>query len=382
MGDNQISKSKAKRLKIQNDLKLQKQKKAIRTMWLILVPVVILAMVVYATLYLKSLKIDYGKYLNDDGTIKDIDINDYVTDNSKMMSFSKEELTPDNSIIDNDINNIIKQYGTLDTKSKDPIKMNDTVNIAYETSIDGSAVASVNAADGGADVLISYDQSTPKEYYDSFIGKKIGDTFTTKVKYPADFASPDVAGKKVTYNITILGRYEYPKFDDDFVKEHYSDKASTADEYREYLKNQYFESNLKSSIDESLSANCVVNRIPDNYVAKMEKILDNQYETYSEEYGITKYDIIGASSKADYQTKLHESATNYTKQLLMYQAIFENAGLTNSADIAHEYFINEKGYSEDDYTQAVKLYGTKYVTSLVIPDLVMDYLVDNVLITD
>ena len=382
MGDNQISKSKAKRLKIQNDLKLQKQKKAIRIMWLILIPVVILAMVVYATLYLKSLKIDYGKYLNEDGTIKDINIADYVTDNTKMMSFSKEELTPDNSIIDNDINNIIKQYGTLNTETKDPIKMNDTVNIAYETTVDGTAIASVNAADGGADVFISYEQSSPKEYYDSFIGKKVGDSYTTTVKYPKDYPSADLADKKVTYNITILGIYEYPKFDDDFVKEHYGDVANTADEYREYLKNQYFESNLKTSIDQSLSSNCVVNRIPDNYVAKMEKILNNQYETYAEEYGMTKYDIIGASSKSDYQTKLHESATNYTKQLLMYQAIFENAGLVNSADIAHDYFINQKGYSEDDYTQAVKLYGKNYVTSLVIPDLVMDYLVDNVLITD
>ena len=376
-----VSKSKLKRLKMQNDLKYQRQKRVIKILWLILIPVVLLSLTVFTIFYLRSKKIDYGKYLNDDGTIADINIDDYVSDNTKMMCFDKINLLPDNETIDNDIDSMLKERGVLETDNKRVILLGDTINISYESYLDNEPYASVDSSTGGADIIITRNQAEPDEYYESFLGKKVGEKFTTTVKYPTDYSVPDLAGKKLKYNITINGIYKYPKFDDEFVLTYYSDQASTAEEYRQIIVDGYYKDNLEDAIEASLSTNCIVNSVPDSYVSKVEKIFDKQYSNYAIEYGITNYELVGVEDEAAYETTLHESAAEYTKQMLMYQAIFEHNELTNDIDTAHKYLI-ASGYSEEGFRDAVSLYGEKYVTSLVIPDIVMDYLLENVVITE
>ncbi len=171
-----------------------------------------------------------------------------------------------------------------------------------------------------------------------------------------------------------------PEFNDEFVEKYLFNEASSAEEYEQKLIKSYYEENLKNAIQSSLSENCIVNKCPDNYVAKMEQIYDRQYENYTDEYGMTKEELLGVASTEEYEKLIHDNAVSYTENLLMYQAIYEAAGLKNDAATAKKILLN-RGYTEEGYQNALDIYGEKYVNGMVIDDIVIDYLMKNVLIT-
>jgi trigger factor len=59
-----------------------------------------------------------------------------------------------------------------------------------------------------------------QEFTDNLLGVRPDDKKTITVDYPADFASPGLAGKKVTYEaeVTAVRRKELPEADDEWVK--------------------------------------------------------------------------------------------------------------------------------------------------------------------
>lgn len=391
MGE-EISKSKKKRLAMQEERLKARKKKFINSLLSIVIPLCIIAAVAAIFMYRKHLKdintINYSKMFADDGTIKDINIDDYITFNYKDMSFSKAELMPDDATIANDIESLTIQHRYIPEDDTAVSKEGDSVNIAYKSSIDGVSYNEITKESGGLDIKIG-DETMTAGFDKALIGHKKGDSFSTEVSYDASYGVPELAGKTVKYDITFYGVYVTPQFDDQFVKTYLSLEADTAEGYKEKITNSYYESNLSSAIATSLSANYVINSLPEEYIAYDEKILRNleeeklnYYNQMYMAYGMDPMEnlasMYGLSSEEEVNAMIHENAVAETEILLAYQYVFVHEGLTNTPDEVKAYFTTEMNVTEEEYNEYLNQYGFPYMANTAMQGKVQKYLVDTV----
>ena len=371
MSEKEISKSKRKRLEMEKSRKMERRKKNIQTMWMILIPILILASVVAVVMYRKSQQINYSKYLTKEGTIANINIDDFVDNHFDEMSFSHDELMPSDDEITSTIDSMLEEHSALNTETTATTALGDKVNITYSASLNGAFYTEVTDATGGADILLEYGSSTiPDSYIDALVGKTPGDTFEADVEYPVDYEIAELAGQTLNYTFNIRGIYDVPEFNDEFVAAYYSDEAATAEEYRQKLVDDAYDSQLRSSIQQSLSVNFVVKATPDKYVANLDKIMENEYRT---NYGME--DLSGVESF------IHASSVQATETLLIYQSVFEKSGMTNTPDEVKAYLL-DNGMTEPEYNSYVDTYGYEYVAQMAMQGRTLDYMVEHVKILE
>ena len=388
MSEETISKSKQKRLAQQQAREEQRKKKVVKTFWLIFIPVAIVLVIAGCILYSDSQKLNYSKYLNQDGTIANIDVSQNITASYDTLSFSKSELMPSEETVQSDIDSLVEEHATINETRK--IAAADTVNISYTATADGVAVKSVTAEEGGEDITIG-DATIDAAIDEALIGHVGGDQVVEDVTYEEDYYDSTMAGKTVTYNITVKGAYDYPEFDDSFVAEYCSDKASTAAEYREKITNDYYTESLKDEITDSISLNCVVNTYPDKFLENTEKITresDKANYEYTkqmyESYGLSLnsiYEMYGLDSEEAYTDHVLSASKDTVRDAMFYQYVFENEGMTNTEDDVKAYFMST-GIDEATYSSYVSKFGYNYLANEALKARVLDKLTEIVTITE
>nr|MCR5127496.1 hypothetical protein [Lachnospiraceae bacterium] len=90
----EISKSQQKRQQQIQNRKAQKAKKAMVTFWSIVIPLALILSVVAAIVIYQRSKLDYSRYLTNDGRIRNVNASDYVTVDYESISFQKSDLLP------------------------------------------------------------------------------------------------------------------------------------------------------------------------------------------------------------------------------------------------------------------------------------------------
>ncbi len=101
--------------------------------------------------------------------------------------------------------------------AKTAAKTGDRVNITLKASIDGQQVE--DTAGKGIDLVLG-EAGRMADFDDALVGGKAGDTKKFDIKYPKDHNSPQVAGKKVNYEVTFnsVSKAVFPKIDAEFAK--------------------------------------------------------------------------------------------------------------------------------------------------------------------
>jgi trigger factor len=97
-------------------------------------------------------------------------------------------------------------------------KAGDRINISLTASIDGEQVESTG--DKGIDLVLG-EPGRIEAFDKELTGGKAGETKKFDIKYPKDHNPAQLAGKKVSYEVTYHGVSEpiYPKIDKEFAKE-------------------------------------------------------------------------------------------------------------------------------------------------------------------
>lgn len=391
MSDNTISKSKQKRLDMANARKQQKAKKALSVFWAIIIPLAVIGIVAGIIIYNKVVNapLDYSKYLTDNGTIAGIsNIDDYVTCSYENMTFAKADLMPADEYVDENIENVRQSYAELNSTAVSAD--GDKVNIYYTSYIDGAIYNSSSAENSGSNFVIGT-ASISEDFDNALIGHKAGDAFIAEITFPEDDLNAERAGKTVTYDIAFNGVYVAPEFDDAFVAEHFADTASTVEEYKNNLIDQYYRDSLTNAIASSISMNTIVTQYPEDYVRHASKILaeSNQadYEYYAElyaSYGLDSgslYEFYGYSTQEEYEAELLSQAYNNTADMLAYQAVFIKSGMTNTREDVLGYFTSN-GTDEASFNGYVDQYGYNYIANIALQGRVLDYLCDVVTVTE
>lgn len=382
--DSSMSLSKQRKLQRQKEIQQKKRQDKINKIIGICVIVAIIVGIgsfVGYKVYRNATKVvasaDYSKYIADNGFIDGvtatsaIDLADY-----KNITVPLSEVEYSDESVEADIQKQLEENKVLDKEATAAIADGDKVNIDYVGTVDGVEFEGGNSNGEGYDLEIG-SGSFIDDFEEQLIGHKVGDDVTVEVTFPEDYSTnPDLAGKDAVFQVTVNGIYVTPEFTDEYVKENLSDYATTTDEYRTYLKETNYNTNLEKWISDYLVKETTVNSYPKEYTAQLAATMKNSdysyYETmkayfasYSADYANSSFEDYMGMSEAKYDEQLKTTAKENTKAALIYQAILENEGVTVTLDDCKAYLL-ENGSTEDEINTQLEQYGTGYLVQRMV----------------
>jgi trigger factor len=387
-----MSASKAKRERIKDEREKAKRDEIKN----IAIVVLIIALVVafFASFYIRDwykeknrtvATTDYSGMLNEDGTISDVNVADYVkTFDVNGVKIAKADVEFTDEQVEEDIQNQLENFKELNTDKSLAVKDGDDVSIDYTGTMDGVEFEGDSAQDykltiGSGSFIDDFEQQ--------LIGTHPGDKVTVNVTFPDPYENnPDYAGKEASFAVTVKGIYELGQFNDEFVKKNLSDHAQTVDEYKQYLKDSNYESNLESAIDQYITDNSSAENYPKDYLKHLKSLQmtldENEYNYMAQmynAYGMSfEYSSVmaykGAKDQDEYEKLLQEAAEKACVQKMAIQDLAAQAGITVS-DEDYDKFVSENEMTDE----TVEQYGKPYIIQqYILPDKVKEYIKEHV----
>lgn len=366
-----ISKSKAKReAKRRQNEKIRRQRLFYKVTGIIISVAILLliAWVIGKQIYLMAIRTapnsDYSAGLTNDGKIEDIDVLSALSlvdyDN---ISIPENEVNATEEEVDEEINSMLDEYKELSTDSDIEIADGDEVNIDYVGTVDGVEFEGGSSEGSGYDLTIG-SGTFIDDFEEQLIGHNVGENFSIEVTFPEDYRNEDLAGKDANFAVTINGVMVSPELSDEFVEENLADieEVSTVAEYRAKIEKNIYAENLEEYLTDYIVENSTVNSYPKKYLKSIKSI-----NKYNDGMGNDIEDEI------EYEKELTERAKEDVKKAMVYQAIFESAGLTIDMD-AYYNELNENN-GEDYASNIIKTYGEGYIAQMEMREAVVDYLI-------
>lgn len=395
----EISKSKAKREERKKEVAKDRRHKHTAKITGIVIAAVIVAVIAVAagkSIYLAAIRTtsdsNLSAGLTADGKIEGVNVKDALTlVDYANISVPADEVAATDEEVEADINSTLESYKELNTDASLEIADGDEVNIDYVGTIDGVEFEGGNSNGEGYDLTIG-SGSFVDDFEQQLIGHKPGENVTVEVTFPEDYSGEEVAGKDASFAVTINGIKTVPELTDEFVAENLSGEdeenpITTADAYRESVKNRFYEQHLKDYLTNYIVDNSTVKSYPSAYLKAIKAVTkyDDEYmmQYYNQmfsSYGMSAYENVWDTRTDDindelsYEKELRERAKETVKSALVYQAIFEDAGLTIDMDAVIAEMTEENG--EEYVTNMKENYGEGYMAQAEIKDTVTDYLMD------
>lgn len=376
--DSGMSMSKARKIARKKEIEQMKRNAVVQKIVSIcLVAVLCVGLVSYIgySIYRKATRVvpnnNYSAALNENGFVDGVDaasalnLVDY-----KSIKVPLSEVEYSDESVEKDIKTAVEAKKTLNKETDAAIADGNIVNIDYVGTVDGKEFEGGNTNEKGTDLTIGSGKFVD-DFEDQLIGHKIGDEVTVNVTFPEDYDSEELAGKDAEFKVKINGIYDIPEFTDAFVKENLSDYATTVEDYKKYLKESKYESNLTTYLEKHLTENSTVVTYPEEYVKQMKSIIKYQDQTYYEALNQYYLDNLGYQafksfaeytkmSEAKYDKSIVEQAQEQVKNALVYQAILEKEGVSvTEADYLT--YLESQGKTKEDYEKDVETYGKGFV---------------------
>lgn len=387
-----MSASKAKRERIKDERAKAKRDEAKGIAIAVVVVIAVIAFfgAFYARQWFKEqnktvASTDYSAMLNDDGTIEGINVEDYVeTFDVNDVTLAKADLEFTDAEVEEDIQSQLENFKDLNTDKKLEVKSGDDVSIDYVGTMDGEEFEGGSAEDY---TLTIGSGSFIEGFEDQLIGTHPGDQVTVNVTFPDPYENnPDYAGKDASFAVTVKGIYQLGEFTDEFVQKNLSDKAQTVDEYKQYLKDTNYQTNLENAITEYVTNNVSAKKYPKDYLKHLKSLqmtIDEEEFNYMAQmyaaYGMNfDYSNVmqykGAANSDEYEKILQEAAEKACLNNMAYQDLAADAGIT----ISDEDFETFK--TDNQITDEVEeMYGKAYmIQQYVLPEKVRDYIEEHV----
>ena len=370
-GQTEVSKSKAKREERRKQVrKAKREAHAARITGIVISAVIVIALAVLIgrQLYIAAIRTtpgrDYSAGLTDDGRIENADMASMVTlADYKNIPIPEKEVEVTTEEVDEEINSTLESHKELSTDENLVIADGDEVNIDYVGTVDGEEFEGGNSGGTGYDLTIG-SGSFVDDFEQQLIGHKPGEEMTVEVTFPEDY-DEELAGKDASFAVTINGIMVTPELTDEFVAENLADteEVSTAAEYRAKVENDFYEQHLEDYLTDFVQENSTVNSYPKRYVKAIKSLLKYSDNSSGSEVG----------DEITYEKELTERAEDMAKEAMVYQAIFEDAGLTYDADAHNAELAEEMG---EEYADNIKeMYGAGYLAQNEIRQMAVEHLV-------
>ena len=389
VSESSISKSKAKRQARAAEVKAAKVKKNFDAIlgWVvgILLAVAVIGIIaagMYQHFTTTVSDSNYSAGLTDEGFVKGADLSS-VTDLGLVgMEIPFSEVEFSDETVESQINSDLQQHGFYSDDATATVKDGSAINLDYSGSIDGVQF------DGGTaenQVLTIGSGQFIDNFEEQLIGSHPGDNVTVTVTFPDPYDNnPDLAGKEAVFECKVNSIWTLPELDDEYVKTNHSDIADNVADFKAYIKDQGYKSNLDTYISNYVTENASASKIPSSYRNHLKQLLKysdeqsfEQYKTYMTYYGYSDAASMSFSdytqkSNSEYEKDLKERAIKQASMDLTYESIFKSAGLTID-DEDYKMILEYYGGEE----QALSTYGQSYVNQTAIKYAVIKYIREN-----
>ena len=391
--NNTMSKSKAKREARRKQVEKSRRKKLIWKIIGIAAAVIIIAAIAIAVgrkAYLAIIRTkpnpDMSAGITAEGKIEGVDTASLVElVDYENISVPADEVAATAEEVDAEINSTLEGYTELSDDESISVADGDQVSIDYVGTIDGVEFDGGSAEDysltiGSGAFIDDFEQQ--------LIGHNVGEEVMVEATFPDDYSNADLAGKDASFDVTIKGVMVTPELTDEFVAEKLSETegVSTAEEYRAKVENDFYEEHLEDYLTNYIMDNSTIKSYPKKYINTLKSILKyddtamlEYYNQIFASYGTT-YENVWDTRGEDiddefsYEKELTERAKESAKNAIVYQTIFEKAGLSIDMDAAIAEMTEENG---EDYVANIKnTYGDNYMAQAEIKNVVIEYLMD------
>ncbi len=367
----EMSKSKAKREERRKQVqKAKRDARAARIVGTAVALVVGVAIVaaVGRQLYILAIRTtpgtEYSAGLTADGRIENADMKTALTlADYKNISVPEDEVAATQEEVEEEINSMLESYKELKTDADLTIADGDEVNIDYVGTVDGVEFEGGNSGGAGYDVTIG-SGSLVDDFEQQLIGHKPGEELTVEVTFPEDY-NEEMAGKDASFAVTVNGINKTPELTDDFVAENLADteEVSTVAEYRAKVEGDFRKEHLRDYLTDYVVENSTVNTYPSKYIKATKSIL--------------KYGDNNTGSEIEdeiaYEKELTGRAEEQAKEAMVYQAIFEDAGLSFDIDT---FFAEQTEEMGEEYVDSIKeMYGEAFIAQSEMRQAAIEHLV-------
>jgi trigger factor len=391
----EISKSKAKREERKKEVaKSRRQKRTVKIVGYTIAAAILLVIVfaIGKQIYLSAIRTtsstDYSEGLTADGKINGVDAASVLNlVDFENISVPADEVKATAEEVDKEIESVLEQHKELSTDESLTIADGDVVNIDYVGTIDGVEFEGGNSNGAGYDLTIG-SGSLIDDFEQQLIGHKPGEEITVEATFPEDYGDEAVDGKDAIFAVTIHGIQKTPELTDTFVAENLAEteEVSTAAEYRAKIEDKFYKEHLEDFLTNYIIENSSVTAYPKDYLKAVKAVTkhddENMLSYYQQMFAssnMTAFENLwdlrddSISDELKYELELNTRAKEATKEHLVYQAIFEKAGLT--LDMEAHYAELTESNGEDYVTNMKETYGEGYMAQGQIRETVVDYLV-------
>lgn len=293
--------------------------------------------------------------------------------------------------VDEEIQAMLEYYAELVEVDRAAVE-GDTVNINYVGLKDGVAF------DGGT---VDSEEGTDLElgsnsYIDGFedglIGAVAGEKRDLNLTFPENYTNADLAGQAVVFQVTVnaVKETQIPEFTDEFVAELYPEYPNVA-EYTAALREAMNTESYYEQVTELVMANSEVEQYNEKDVKERKELLIAEYTSYAEYYG-SYYGLdtetaimyfLGFESTDAFEEEMGNYAYEVEKNAMIIKEIakLENIEVSDAiydekvAELAEYY-----GYTDVASFEAAN--GKDLIKDSMLSELVMDFIIDNAVISD
>lgn len=342
-----------------------------------------------------------------DDSVTDYKASDYVT----LGKYKGVEVTLTKDYKDDDA--AVKEYeetlianaGGSYTKdeSQKTVRKDSIVNVDYKGIKDGEAFEGGTATDVTIDVKNNKDATQGTGYIDGFtdglVGAKVGETVYSKVTFPENYSSEELAGQEVTFQFKvnyICRKITADEVTTDFLKKNFSVDSKQA--FYDYAKKKLQQENKTNKAQEAWSlvanaveANAKVNSYPDGLIDKRLKNYKTQYARQNFTKGMTWKDFYKQYNVTEDQVnkQLKASVEDGVKQELIFNAIAEKEGIKVNKDKYATYLKNQMSVNGQSSEKSYYLLfgsteqaGKEYVGKIYLAREAIQFCVDNATVND
>ena len=292
--------------------------------------------------------------------------------------------------IESRLSSLLAEHQTENKITDRAVEDGDTVNIDYVGSVDGVEFEGGSTQGQGTDVTIGV-TSYIDDFLEQLIGHKPGETVNVEVTFPDPYQNnTELSGKDALFVTTInyITEKVTPELTDDFVAENLTEQYGwkTADEVKTGVADQLREQKLTSFVRTWIVDNAEVGELPESHVEHQKNAMLNYYSQYASAYGVSLEDLVSQQGYDSIDAMVEEqkaSLENAAKELLVLQAVAEDAGLTVTKDEMKAFLKDNVGASSDDDVKSyVERFGEPYLMQVTLNEKVYDLLAKNAVISE
>ena len=392
----EVSKSKAKREARKKEVAKERRHKRTAQIIggvLIAAVIIVIAAAIGQNIYLAVIRTtsdsNFSAGLTADGLIDGVNVKEQLTlVDYANIAIPAEEVAATDEEVEADITSTLESHREASTDGTLEIKDGDEVNIDFVGTIDGVEFEGGNSNGAGYNLTIG-SNSFIDDFEQQLIGHKPGENLTVEATFPEDYQNDaTVAGKDASFAVTINSITVTPELTDEFVAENFSEEGlSTVEAYRASVRNRFYEQHLEEYLSNYILDNSTVKSYPSTYLKQLRAVTkyndEEMMASYNQmfaSYGMSAYenlwDMMGeeVTDELSYEKNLRERAKETAKTAMVYQAIYEDAGLAIDIDAMITRLTEENG--EEYVTNIRERYGDGYMAQSEIQDVVMDYLME------